>query len=887
MKKSVVNRIKRACFGLMSVIMLSSGMRVYADGEHDGRLTDRTDHTDKKFEDWEYERMNADDFHAITQDIDTLVADAANADAVLDLIVGMEDYANELGRNYAIAHINSDLVADDKYWDDEVQFNSDLATDIFDEIQINYRKIAESPNAQVLKDRVTDEEWEEILEYEEMTQEQKDLSSKETELSLKYDVLSLKEYKTTIGGKQYTSEELQKEYTAGNIEMSDYMAGDAEILKAKNEEWGALYLELVGVRDKLAKSYGYDNYADYAYDKIYDRDYKPEDLAEYREGVKEYLVPFKDVLTSILYGEHYEELSDLYQEKRTVDECLETLREYLPKVSSDLLVSLDFMEQHNAYDLSVDPKKAPGGYTTSVQGYNAPFMYNCASGDISDMETLIHEFGHYNQMYYMSEDSWYYGETNIDLAEIHSQGLELLFMDFAEDIYGDNAEVMKLNTVFQLVYAAIEGVKEDAFQYEVYTHADGLTLDDVNKYYYEASTEYGGDYAYMYSNSLYYSKSGYIDKDVNYDWIQVHHTFQSPMYYISYSTSVSAVFELLDVIMDDRDEGIDTYLALVDAEFQDDFQETLEKVGLNNPIKEPRFDLYADDLGFLVGAEDERTVYKDYPEHEPTTYWGEARPGKEKEEVEEEDDGEDGDEDAKEADDGEKASTDEKERGRDRSSDDEEEGGGAAASVTILIVLAVVLLVLIVATVILLSISAKKRKKEEEARRNMSPAPGMPPQQPQYQVPQYQAPSYQQPVQNAAPVVPAYQPAQPVQPVQNAAPVVPAYQPAQPVQPVQNAAPVVPAYQPAQPVQPVQSAAPEVPAYQPAQPVQPVQSAAPEIPAYEVPQYQAPSYQQPVQPVQPAAPAAAETAQPQIPPYTPQAPAQDMPSWYKPPGENN
>lgn len=803
MKRKSFGKVKRAVFGLMTALLLMPGIKVYAEeGEHDGRLTDRTEHTDKKFDEWEYSRMDKADFDKIVENIDETIADTANSDAVLDIIVGMEDYINEVGRNYGIAHINSDLVADDKYWDDEVQFYSDLATDVSDAIQVNYRKIAESPCFQVLKDRVTEEEWEDILDYEEMTQEQKDLDSKETELSLKFDVLSQKEYKTTVNGKQYTSEELAEEYGAGNMELAEYMTADAEILKLKNEEFGQLYLELVDIRNKLAKSYGYDNYADYAYDKIYERDYKPEELDEYRQGVKDYLVPFKDEMTMLIYGEHYEEMSNLYNETRTEQECLDTLREYLPKISSDLLVSLDFMEDRKAYDLSVDSKKAPGGYTTAISGYNAPYMYNCAGGNISDMETLIHEFGHYNQMYYMTEDSWYYGKTNIDLAEIHSQGLELLFMDFADDIYGDQADIMKMNTIFQLAYAAIEGVKEDEFQYRVYTNADGITLDDINKMYYDVSMEYGGNYAYMYSNSLYYAMSGYMDKGVNYDWIAIHHTFQSPMYYISYSTSVAAVFELFDVILDDRDEGIDTYLALVDKEFQDDFQETIEEVGLNNPIKTPRFDLYADDLGYAVGLLDERTVYKDYPEHENTTYWGEARPKKES--VSEADDDDDEDEEKPEAteDDGEK-----EERGRASKKDADEEGMSTVLKV--FIVIAVVLLIGMIIAIILLITSSNKKKKAA-ANTAAQPVPGMP-QTPQYQAPQYQAPQYQTPQYQAPVQQPADQQAQPVQyqaPVQNVTEQPVQYQaPVQNVteQPVQYQAPVQDvSAQPVQPAQPQQ-----------------------------------------------------------------------------------
>ena len=604
-------------------VFMPSPMIAYAEGEHDGRLTDRADHTDKDFDDYEYERMDEADFDAIIDGLEDLVTDTANADKVLDVIVGMEDYYCEASRNYSIAHIKSDLVADDEYWDDEVMFWDELTTNVGDKIMTSYNIIATSANSDVLHERVDDEDdWQDILDYNVMTQEQKDLSAKETELSLKYDILYNKEYTTKVNGQDCTLDDLAQLKGNGTIDQNGYDAAYADLMTQKNQERAELYLELVDVRTKLARSYGYSDFAEYAYEKRYGRDYTSSELDEYREQVKNYVVPLQDSMMLQLYGTYYDDLMDMFDKEMSEQDCLDTMRTYLPKISSDLLVSLDYMEDHHLYDLGISDEKAPGGYTISIGGYNAPFIYNCADGTIQDMETLIHEFGHYNEMYYMTADSWYYDEGNLDLAEIHSQGLELLFMDFADDIYGDCGEVMKLYTLFNLTYATVEGCKEDAFQYEVYKNADNLTVDKLNEIYYDCCKEYSGRFGSMMYESMAMSNNGLLPANQCYEWDEIPHTFQSPMYYISYSVSAAAVYELLDVILDDRDEGIDCYLALVDSEYQQEFQETLENIGLNNPIKNPRFDLYVDDISYMVGLVDERTVVNNYDPHIATTYWG-------------------------------------------------------------------------------------------------------------------------------------------------------------------------------------------------------------------------------------------------------------------------
>ncbi len=703
MKRKTRTWINRAVSVAVAVAMVP-GMWASAAGAHDGKLTDRVTHSDKNFNDYEYIRMDEKDFDEIIDGLQDLADDPASADAVLDVIIAMEDYFSEMSANYSIARIYSDKVADDQYWDDEVKFYDELAHSVYDKLMQSYRTIATSTNSDVLHDRVDDEDdWQEILDYVDMTQEQKDLAAKETELSLQYDILYNKEYTSTIGGKKYTKDELTEAMNNGQIQQNDYMTAYADILKQANEERGQLYLELVDIRTQIAKSYGYDNYAEYAYEESYDRDYSISDLDAYRQDIKDYLIPAQDQLTLQLFLYYSDQLQDAFKEPMSVQESLDIMYKYLPEISNDMLVSLDYMVDHDLYDLEVNDKKAPGGYTTQISGqYFAPFMYNCADGTYSDMRTVIHEFGHYNELYYMDHDSWYYGSTDLDIAEIHSQGLELLFMDYSDEIFGDYGEVMNLYTVYNLTYAAVEGAKEDYFQYLVYTNADGLTLDKVNELYYDCVMEYGGQYGSLLSDSISLANAGYLDKNVSYDWVNIPHTFQSPMYYISYSVSVAAVLELFDRILDDRDAGIDMYLSLVDAEFQEPFQDTLATVGLNNPITNPRFDVYASDLLYYLGLSEERIVDNTvYGGDDPSTDPGTGTDPK---------------------------PTQKPDKDSDKDDDDWEDGDidvvkDVGVSTGVIIALAVIG-VLFVAVLIVLIILLAKRSKEKKAERYAQAAPG-------------------------------------------------------------------------------------------------------------------------------------------------------------------
>ncbi|MGN0346821.1 MAG: M3 family metallopeptidase, partial [Lachnospiraceae bacterium] len=443
-------------------------------------------------------------------------------------------------------------------------------------------------------------------------------------------------------------------------------------------------------------------YADYAYEEIYDRDYTPEDLVEYRRQVKEYVAPLSDELYNKLFDECYDEYKEMWEQEVTEEQCLSALYDYLPEISEDMLVPLNYMVDHELYDISVDEAKAPGGYTSSITVYNAPFMFNCASGDYSDVNTVIHEFGHYNQMYYRSEDEWYYDSTDLDLAEINSQGLELLYMDFSDEIFGEYADIMNYYNAFNQTYSTIEGCKEDAFQYAIYSEPEGMTLDKLNQLYYDMCEEY--DDLQLY-NSYYLGLYGILDSDCIYEWVEIPHTFQSPLYYISYSISMSAVEELRDVILEDREEGINIYLELAAAGAEKSFQETVESVGLNNPIQNPRFDEYTENIRVSIGlseASSDSVVLEDEIEEE---------------EIDEPEDSEIQEEDEED---------DRPSRHSSRSDDEEEEDNSEQIPITLIIVIALAALLLVVVIIVLTIVISNKKKNKDNIQNNPTPNNGAP-----------------------------------------------------------------------------------------------------------------------------------------------------------------
>lgn len=716
---------------LTSVALLVPSITAYAVGR-DTELTSRVDHTDLSFEDFEYVEMQESDFDAIIADLPDIVDDTSKADEVLDIIIAMEDYYNQLDANYAIAHIYSDLDADNELYDERVQYMSDLGTSIGDKIYISYNMIATSKNSDVLRDRIDDDDdWQDILDYEPMTDEQKEWDALETELSLQYDTLYNKEITVEIDGEEYTQDELLDAVSAGDINYFDFLDGYYEINSQKNQELAELYIQLVEVRTKIAQSYGYDNYADYAYAEIYDREYTPADLTEYKDQVKEFYSP---LLMEVYdeYGNYSGDMSEIWDTEVSVDEIHEMFSAHLAEVSEDMLESYNYMIDHNLSDLEISDTKAPGGYTISISGdYNAPFMYNCASGDYSDLNTLIHEFGHYNEMYFAPYDEWYYGNCNLDLAEIHSQGLEAIYTEWEDEFYGDYADAMRMYNLLNSVYVVVEGAKEDAFQYEVYTHPDDLTVEKLNQMYYDVCEEYGDLDLY---DSVFLASYGYGNDDEVIEWVEIPHTFQSPLYYISYSISMAGVNELKVELNNDRDAGIEKYLQLVNIGTDAEYTASLEEVGINSPIENPRFELYAHNDRLIMGVDDGYDDGTNIDDVDDT------------DDDDDDDDDQDVDDDDDDDDDDKSSKKDKKDKKDKSQESDKSEGISQPVMIGIIAgcgVLAVVLVVVIIVAIV--NSGKKKKEKAGDGVKNVnvqSYTPPMPPPVPPMNMPMdNQAPS--------------------------------------------------------------------------------------------------------------------------------------------------
>ena len=408
--------------------------------------------------------------------------------------------------------------------------------DVSDKCLQVLRDVLKGPNGSILKKQLTKDQREYLAEYEDMTKREKKLIKEEDALVQEYDKLSL----------------------------------NTDDFKADNKAFARIYKRLIEIRTELAQIYGYDSYPDYAYDKVYHRDYTCDDAKALSENVKKYIVPIFIQCTEDFYS------SDVYSLLMYADDgdtILRSIAPYIGDLDPELKSAFNYLRRNHTYDLDYSPDKMDVGYTVDLPQYDALYIFNTPYGEAIDYTTTIHEFGHYNAGFHDMQHSLLATEMSYDLAEIQSQGLEMLFLDYYDEIFGDASDVATRETFTNMLSGVVTGCMYDEFQQEVFANPD-MTRKEINALSARLAKEYG------------MIEAGYEDEDeAKYSWAMIPHTYESPMYYISYATSALSSLDILAESMDDRDAAVDKYMKVSAVNHDLAYIEGLKACGLENVFK--------------------------------------------------------------------------------------------------------------------------------------------------------------------------------------------------------------------------------------------------------------------------------------------------------------
>lgn len=409
-------------------------------------------------------------------------------------------------------------------------------------------------------------------------------------------------------------------------EYEDLMMGN--LTAKKRLTLNELYSRLVEANNNIATSYGYDNYMEYAYKEIYERDYSPSDVSAMRNYVRTYIGPLlADIAGAyeawenayVKRGGWSSRAAQLYYSQYVgnwmwgdanyyIDDS-ERLGMILNSRDSiaEYFAFLDKSSQQVSFTGAVENLFETGnffmGANTNITAYtwyiystDTPILVFGGDEDYQGTFTFIHEFGHYYQFVYNELLG-----ISMDQDETQSQGNEMLFLawlkaNMPQDVY-EGFEILELEQLLNMLGSVVMSTAVDEFEYLAYTGATEFNGKAI------ATVTVNGkkviDYGKLYQSILKtYWKN--IDDWFNTDYWMV--SFDSTAYYISYAMSALPCIELYAKAGNDGlEEARESYLklftfsqndAFIETDSFDDryvtatYQEVLNWAGLQGPFQE-------------------------------------------------------------------------------------------------------------------------------------------------------------------------------------------------------------------------------------------------------------------------------------------------------------
>ncbi len=406
---------------------------------------------------------------------------------------------------------------------------------------------------------------EDYRDYGGMTDDEKNLRQRETELEAGYTGLMSKEYVLIEDGREWTLREIQ----SSDLTVSEKADLTKRLYESQYAEAAEIYVGLVQVRNDIAILKGYDDYADYAYEIVYGRDYTPDQAKMFSQLVGTASISRQYVQWASIQDESTDSSKLSWMDDLEGDGFINAIRPFMDSMGSGYAELLDYMTEYGLLNIYSGEGRQAGAYTQPLYSRGSALIYigNAGQGysGSTTVSTAVHEFGHAaNMCLNPSYTSCY------DILEIHSQGLQALYC--TSGLVGNgSSRAMAVDVLKSLLYnVIISGIltELELWAYETEAQTGSLTAEQVCDEFDRILTE----------NKIAFS----VDYDDRYLWATIPHLFQSPHYYISYGTSAVGAIELFAEAAEDHDAAKERYLDLVFQQGIGGYVGAVREVGLTD-----------------------------------------------------------------------------------------------------------------------------------------------------------------------------------------------------------------------------------------------------------------------------------------------------------------
>lgn len=576
MEKESSRRITGRVIGLVllvAVLMLGIGFSMGRRSTSDRNAHDMFDNNSGaplRFEDIEYSRPYIAALENKVKAAEQIMADGGDLEEVEAALDECYEQYYNYDTMYTVAYIRARQDMTDSYYADELAWTEDNYPRVQQLMEELLYAAAASDNAQKLEEEYF---WDGFTaDYADDSQsvyreEIVALMQREAALIGEYRALNASPTIDTAEGERDFYDYIADKYD------EEYVAALMEYYEKYNEEFARIYIELVKVRAQMAQELGYDSYEQMQYDYYFERDYTPEEAAGYVADIKEHMVPlYRVVMASDPYSEiSYDAVND--------EQLIAVLGDAARQLGGGIGEAFDFMYDHGFYDVRISSSKAAMSFQSYLTDYEAPFLFLNPTGDISDILSLAHEFGHYTDAYVN-----YNASETIDVSECFSQGMEYLLLGyFDSSVAPETLEELHRLKMLDTLELYVQQASFAEFESRVYScDPETLSAQMLNDLSLELSKEYG---YYDGIHEGYYAMS----------WSDITHFFEMPFYVISYPVSNDIAMQVYELEQADRGAGLEKYLEILDRKYAG-LIDTVEAGGLQSPFEPGRIEHVVEDL---------------------------------------------------------------------------------------------------------------------------------------------------------------------------------------------------------------------------------------------------------------------------------------------------
>jgi oligoendopeptidase F len=345
-----------------------------------------------------------------------------------------------------------------------------------------------------------------------------------------------------------------------------------------------LFDNMVAKRHQVAVNAGFNNYRDYMFAAMGRFDYSVDDCKKFHESVEIHVVPLlKEIQIRRL---ELMKIDKLKPWDTAVDplnreplkpftngvELLDKGIAALNELDSFFGNCLTTMKEKSLLDLDSRVGKAPGGYNYPLAKTNMPFIFMNATGNLRDVETLVHEAGHAIHSFQMAPLKLNaFKNTPSEVAELASMSMELLSMDGWENYFIDETLLNRAKC------EQLEGIlgtlpwiaTVDAFQHWIYENPNHSQEERKAAWIFQQARFSSGLVDY----------TGFEDAKA-FAWHKQLHIFEVPFYYIEYGFAQLGAIGIWKNYHQDKTKALEGYKSFMKLGYTQSIPNIYENAGV-------------------------------------------------------------------------------------------------------------------------------------------------------------------------------------------------------------------------------------------------------------------------------------------------------------------